>query len=36
MTAEAEIDGISFMALNGGPVEQFKLNGSTSFIVECD
>ncbi len=36
MTAEAEIDGISFMALNGGPVEQFKLNGSTSFIIECE
>lgn len=36
LTAEAEIDGISFMALNGGPLEQFKLNGSTSFIVECE
>lgn len=36
MTAEAEIDGISFMALNGGPFEQFKLNGSTSFIIECE
>jgi len=36
MTAEAEIDGISFMALNGGPLEQFKLNGSTSFIIECE
>ncbi len=36
MTAEADIDGISFMALNGGPVEQFKLNGSTSFIIECE
>lgn len=36
MTAECEIDGISFMALNGGPYEAFKLNGSTSFIVECE
>ncbi len=36
MTAEAEIDGISFMALNGGELEQFKLNGSTSFIIECE
>src|SRR5690606_31588109 len=29
-------DGISFMALNGGPMEQFKLNGGTSYIVECE
>lgn len=36
LTAECEIDGISFMFLNGGPLEQFKLNGSTSFIVECE
>ena len=36
MTAECELDGISFMALNGGPYEPYKLNGSTSFIVECE
>ena len=24
------------MALNGGPVDQFKLNGATSYIVECE
>lgn len=36
LTVEAEIDGISFMALNGGPNGQFILNGSTSFIVECE
>lgn len=36
MTAECEIDGISFMALNGGPVDQYKLNGSTSYIIECE
>ncbi len=36
MTAECELDGISFMALNGGPFDPYKLNGSTSFIVECE
>lgn len=36
MTAECEIDGSSFMFLNGGPFDQYKLNGSTSFIVECE
>lgn len=36
MTAECELDGISFMFLNGGPVEQFKLNGATSYIIECE
>ncbi len=35
-TAECELDGISFMFLNGGPVEQFKLNGATSHIIECE
>mgnify|MGYP003443056982 FL=1 len=36
MTAECELDGISFMFLNGGPVEQFKLNGAISYIIECE
>lgn len=36
MTNECEVDGTSFMFLNGGPMEQFKLNGGTSFIVECE
>jgi predicted 3-demethylubiquinone-9 3-methyltransferase (glyoxalase superfamily) len=36
LTAEYELDGISFMALNGGPVDQFKLNGSISYIIECE
>ncbi len=36
MTTECELDGISFMLLNGGPMEQFKLNGGTSFIIECE
>jgi predicted 3-demethylubiquinone-9 3-methyltransferase (glyoxalase superfamily) len=36
LTAEYELDGTNFMALNGGPVDQFRLNGATSFIVECE
>src|SRR4051812_6722126 len=36
LTVEYQLDGTNFMALNGGPLEQFKLNGSTSFIVECE
>jgi predicted 3-demethylubiquinone-9 3-methyltransferase (glyoxalase superfamily) len=36
LTAEYELDGISFMALNGGPIDQFKLNGATSYIIECE
>lgn len=36
MTAECELDGINFMLLNGGPVDQFKSNGATSYIVECE
>lgn len=36
LTAECEIDGISFMFLNGGPMEQFKLTGGTSYIIECE
>jgi len=36
LTVEYELDGVKFMALNGGPLEQFKLNGSTSFIVSCE
>ncbi|MCA9386750.1 VOC family protein [Candidatus Dojkabacteria bacterium] len=36
MTAECKLDGANFMFLNGGPVEQFKLTGGVSFIVECE
>jgi predicted 3-demethylubiquinone-9 3-methyltransferase (glyoxalase superfamily) len=36
LTVEYELDGINFMLLNGGPVDQFKLNGATSYIVECE
>jgi len=35
-TAECELDGVKFMALNGGSVEVFKLNGAVSFVVECE
>lgn len=27
---------MSFMALNGGPYEPYKLNGATSYIIECE
>ena len=36
MTVECELDGISFMFLNGGPFGEYKLNGATSYIVECE
>lgn len=36
MTAECILDGANFMALNGEPVDQFKLTGGVSFIVECE
>lgn len=36
LTAECTIDGMSFMLLNGGPNEPYKLNGAASFIVECE
>lgn len=34
MTIEFEIEGLKFVALNGGPV--FKFNEAISFIVNCD
>ena len=34
MTVEFELDGQTFVALNGGPV--FKFNEAVSFIVNCD
>ena len=34
MTAEFELDGQAFMALNGGPL--FKFNESISFFVNCE
>ncbi|MGH8505328.1 MAG: VOC family protein [Stenotrophobium sp.] len=33
MTAQFEIEGMKFTALNGGP--QFKFNESVSFVVHC-
>lgn len=36
LTAECELDGMSFMALNGGPYAPYTLNGATSYIVECE
>jgi predicted 3-demethylubiquinone-9 3-methyltransferase (glyoxalase superfamily) len=36
MTAECILDGANFMALNGGPVDQFNLTGGVSFIIECE
>jgi len=34
MLVEFELDGINFMALNGGP--QFKFNEAISFFVLCE
>ena len=34
MTVEFTLDGVEFVALNGGP--QFKFNESVSFVVNCD
>jgi predicted 3-demethylubiquinone-9 3-methyltransferase (glyoxalase superfamily) len=34
MTVEFTLDGVEFVALNGGP--QFKLNESVSFVVNCE
>ncbi len=34
MTVEFELDGVRFLALNGGP--QFKFTEATSFTVPCE
>ena len=34
MVVHFELNGKSFMALNGGPM--FKFSAATSFVVECD
>ena len=34
MTVEFELEGQTFVALNGGP--QFEFNESVSFVVNCD
>jgi len=34
MVVEYELEGIQFLALNGGPV--FKLNEAVSFVINCN
>ena len=34
MTASFELNGLKFVALNGGPMYQFS--PATSFVVDCD
>lgn len=34
MTAEFTLDGINFLALNGGPI--FKFNEAISFMINCE
>lgn len=34
LTANFELNGLKFVALNGGPV--YKFSPATSFVVECD
>jgi predicted 3-demethylubiquinone-9 3-methyltransferase (glyoxalase superfamily) len=36
MTVEFEIEGMTFVCLNGGPVEGFKFSPATSFVVNCE
>lgn len=36
MTVEFELDGMTFVGLNGGPVEGFSFSPATSFVVNCE
>jgi predicted 3-demethylubiquinone-9 3-methyltransferase (glyoxalase superfamily) len=36
MTVEFEIEGMTFVGLNGGPVDGFKFSPATSFVVNCE
>lgn len=36
MTVDFELNGMPFMALNGGPQEGFKFSPATSFMIPCD
>ena len=36
MTVEFEIEGMTFTALNGGPVPGFDFSPATSFVVNCE
>jgi predicted 3-demethylubiquinone-9 3-methyltransferase (glyoxalase superfamily) len=36
MTVEFEIEGMTFVSLNGGSVEGFKFSPATSFVINCE
>lgn len=36
MTVEFELDGMTFVGLNGGPVEGFKFSPANSYAVYCE
>src|SRR4051812_22024759 len=36
MTANFELDGQSFIALNGGPIPNASFNQAVSFVVNCE
>lgn len=36
MTVEFEIEGMKFVALNGGPLKGFTFSPATSFVVNCE
>jgi predicted 3-demethylubiquinone-9 3-methyltransferase (glyoxalase superfamily) len=36
MTVEFEIEGMTFVGLNGGLVEGFKFSPATSFVINCE
>jgi predicted 3-demethylubiquinone-9 3-methyltransferase (glyoxalase superfamily) len=36
MTVEFDIEGMTFSALNGGPIEGFTFSPATSFVVACE
>lgn len=36
MTVEFEIAGMTFVALNGGPVDGFTFSPATSFVINCE
>nr|AHZ45585.1 3-demethlyubiquinone-9-3-methyltransferase [uncultured bacterium] len=36
MTVDFELNGMQFMALNGGPQEGFNFSPATSFMIPCE
>ena len=36
MTVDFELNGMQFMALNGGPQDSFKFSPGTSFMIPCE